>query len=178
MKKLLLLSALIITSLCVSAQGLKGTWFVGGQLSYSDVKDTKTTMILPIAGTFVSPDVAVGAGLGYQSVKVGDASADDLFIAKPLVRKYWNISGPVYLFGQIAAPMLFGDDYTNVGLEMSPGVDWVVNSWMTIETSFTIFGFNYEKSGDNKDWSIGMKPMNTLTDRKVGDLMVGVKFLF
>jgi len=178
MKKLLLLSALIITSLCAHAQGLKGTWFLGGQVSHSDVKDLKSTMILPIVGTFISPDVAIGAGLGYWRTKDGDADAIDRIVVKPLVRKYWNISGPVFLFGQAAAPMIFADDYTNLGLELSPGIDWVVNSWMTIETSFTIFGFNYTKDGDDKDWNVGANPMNSISDRTFGDLMVGVKFLF
>lgn len=186
MKKLLLLSALIITSLCVSAQGLKGTWFVGGEVSYSKTNttigeinaDLKSTTILPVLGTFVSPDVAVGAGVGYMNTKFGDGDGDDMFVVRPLVRKYWNIAGPVFLFGQVSAPLIFGDDYTNIGIDVSPGIDFVVTKWMTIETSFAILGFNYTKVGDVKNYSFGANPMNTISDRKVGDLMVGVKFLF
>lgn len=177
MRKLLLFVVLALLSVSVNAQGLKGTWFVGGEVSYSDVKDVKSTMILPIAGTFVSPSVAVGAGLGYMSTKV-DGVTNDSFVLKPLVRKYWNITGPVYLFGQAAVPMIFGDD-TLVGLELSPGIDIVVTSWMTIETSFTIFGFSYlDKDAGGSDWSIGMNPFNSINDRTVGELAVGVKFLF
>lgn len=186
MKKLLLLSALIITSLCASAQGLKGTWFVGGEVSYSKTNttideingDLKSTMILPVVGTFVTPDVAIGAGVGYLNTKFGDGDGVDRFVVRPLVRKYWNISGPIFLFGQASAPMIFGDDFTSVGIDLSPGIDFVVTKWMTIETSLAIFGFNYTKNGDVKDWSIGANPMNTINDRKIGDLMVGVKFLF
>lgn len=190
MKKLLLLSTLIITSLCINAQGLKGTWFVGGEFSYSKINmsktvedvtvsyDRKSTMILPVLGTFISPDVAVGAGLGYISQKDGDDDAVDRFVVRPLVRKYWNISGPIFLFGQASAPMIFGDDYTNIGVDLSPGIDFVVTSWMTIETSFTIFNFNYTKEGDVKNWGVGANPFNSIADRQIGDLQVGVKFLF
>lgn len=186
MKKLLLLSALIITSLCANAQGLKGTWFVGGEVSYSktDISveagktDVKSTMILPVVGTFISPDVAIGAGIGYMNTKVGDADGVDKFVVRPLARKYWNISGPIFLFGQVSAPMIFGDDYTNIGLDLSPGIDFVVTKWLTIETSFAIFGFNYTKDGDFKNWKLGANPMNTINDRKFGDLMIGAKFLF
>lgn len=186
MKKLLLLSTLIITSLCINAQGLKGTWFVGGEFSYSKINttidkvndDLKSTMILPVVGTFITPDVAIGAGVGYINSKFGDADGVDRFVVRPLVRKYWNISGPIFLFGQASAPMIFGDDYTNIGVDLSPGIDFVVTSWMTIETSFTIFNFNYTKEGDVKNWGVGANPFNSIADRQIGDLQVGVKFLF
>lgn len=190
MKKLFIILTLALVSFGLSAQeGLKGTWFVGGQLSYGktdeEVKigdlvgkqDVKSLMLLPVVGTFVTPDIAVGAGIGYMSTERGDFK-DDYFVFKPLVRKYWNITGPIYLFGQVAAPMLFGDS-KSFALEMSPGIDFVVTKWMTIETSFSIFAFSYTKpDGGDSSWGVGMNPMNTLTDRKVGDLQVGVKFLF
>jgi hypothetical protein len=177
MKKLFLVAALALVSVCAGAQGLKGTWFAGGELSYAKVGDVKATTILPIAGTFISPDVAVGAGIGYMSVKEGGVNTD-AFVAKPLVRKYWNISGPIYLFGQVAAPLIFGDD-TSLGLQVSPGIDFVVKSWLTIETSFSIFGLNYvDYDGGGSSCSIGANPFNSISDREVGNLQVGVKFLF
>ena len=134
---------------------------------------------MPVAGTFITPDIAIGAGLGYMKTKDKGISSD-AFVFKPLVRKYWNITGPVYLFGQIAAPLVFSDDVNTYGLQVSPGIDIVVTSWMTIETSFSIFGFNYaDYDGDRgSDWSIGANPFNTIADREVGNLQVGVKFLF
>ncbi|MDL2303327.1 hypothetical protein LJC28_02915 [Dysgonomonas sp. OttesenSCG-928-D17] len=178
MKKMILVVVLATVCLFANAQdGLKGTWFAGGEISYSDVSDVKSTMVLPIAGTFVSPDVAVGLGVGYMSVKENGVT-DDAFVVKPLVRKYWNITGPLYLFGQAAAPMIFGDN-TQLGLQLSPGLDFVVTSWMTIETSFTIFGVNYiDYDGGGSDFSIGANPFNSIADREVGTLQVGVKFLF
>ncbi len=185
MKKLLLVAVLAVFSVSISAQGLQGTWFAGGEISYSDVKGTKSTMILPIVGTFVSPSVAVGIGAGYLKEEgfvnvAGESVAYDVdaFVVKPLVRKYWNISGPIFLFGQIAAPLTFSDDVNTYGLQVSPGIDFVVTSWMTIETSFSIFGVNITDADGSTDWSVGANPFNSLTDREVGQLQVGVKFLF
>lgn len=179
MKKILLIAVVLMSSLALNAQdGLKGTWFAGGEFSYADVNDVKSTMILPVAGCFITPDIALGAGLGYIESKPKIGKKSDAFVFKPLVRKYWNITGPVYLFGQVAAPMIFGDD-TTLSLQVSPGIDIVVTSWMTIETSFSIFSLthvNYDGGGD--DFSISANPFNSIADREVGDLQVGVKFLF
>ena len=194
--------ALAIVSMSMSAQGLKGTWFAGGEFSYSSNKGDDgirnlNTMVLPIAGTFVSPSVAVGAGIGYIGGKKKDGGEQigklNQFVFKPLVRKYWNISGGLFFYGQAALPLIFGSgeatsgegkyNVTNIGLELSPGFDYVINSWLTIETSFTIFsaGLNKvkPKGGDaSTNWNIGAAPFNSIDDRKVGDLQVGVKFLF
>lgn len=203
MKKLMLIVTLALVSLCVSAQdGLKGTWFVGGQLSYNQTKtgDAKVnnTMVLPIVGAFVTPDVAIGAGLGYIG---GEGYADEKdggykiksnsFVFKPLVRKYWNISGGLFFYGQAALPMIFGKtgpsgakaSTTSVGLELSPGFDYVVNSWMTIETSFRLFNLGYSrvkpKEGDaTTGFDINANPFNSIDDREIGKLQIGVKFLF
>jgi len=209
MKKLLLVAVLAVFSVCVSAQGLKGTWFAGGQLSFGSKKDNiaategsferKSTdfTVLPILGTFVSPDVAIGAGLGYISSKTKDGGEQteksNTFVIKPLVRKYWNISGGLFFFGQASLPVKFGSgetakgegkfNTTDIGLELAPGFDYVINSWMTIETSFTIFNGGYSsrkpKGGDtDSSFGLNFNPFNSIGDRTVGELQVGVKFLF
>ena len=203
MKKVLFVMALALMNLSMNAQdGLKGTWFAGGQLSYGQTKagsdKVNNTMILPIIGTFVSPDVAIGAGLGYIGGKNynEDKTAKlktNSFVFKPLVRKYWNITGGLFFYGQAALPVIIGnvkvdgaDGKTNttaIGLELSPGFDYVINSWLTIETSFTIFSMGYNrakvKGGDAATtFEINANPFNSIGDREVGALQVGVKFLF
>jgi len=208
MKKLCLLGILFLAISFANAQeGLKGTWFVGGQLAFGSDKNhidgleykTTNTTILPILGTFVSPTVAVGAGIGYMGNKTEEEGADYRkganFVIKPLVRKYWNINGGLFFFGQLAAPVMFGNKKTYPGhleaksntssahLELSPGFDYVINSWLTIETSFKIFstGFSRVKpeNGDaDTSFSFNANPFNSVGDRTVGELQVGVKFLF
>jgi len=72
-------------------------------------------MILPIVGTFVSPDVTIGLGIGNIASKTvngaGTTTAEgSTFVVKPLVRKYWNVSGGLFFYGQAALPIMMGKD--------------------------------------------------------------------
>jgi len=203
MKKILLVAAIALFGLTANAQekkeskGLEGTWWVSGQLQFGSSKDavgnkTSSTTVLPIVGTFISPDVTIGLGIGNIGSKYtpvsGTSTTGNLFVVKPLVRKYWNISGGLYFYGQAAVPMTFGKDAvktktTSVSLDLAPGFDYVINKWMTVETSFNLVSIGATTStpdGGTKSSTFGFnaQPMNTLSDRALGDLMVGVKFLF
>lgn len=202
MKKLFLLGFLALSCLFVNAQeGLQGTWFAGGAVGFGSSKDgqgdeqTKNTSfaIQPLVGTFISPNVAVGAAIGFASdkEKLGgeQVSKTTGFVIQPFARKYWNLTGNLYFFGEAALPVEFGSGegansdskitYTDFNLVLSPGFDWIVNSWFTVETKFEVFRVGYNstkpKGGKtNSDFGLyGNSHQNTL-----GDLTVGVKFLF
>lgn len=196
MKKLLLVAVLAAFSVCVSAQGLKGTWFAGGNVNlgstktYDDDGDElklDSYGVMPLVGTFVSPSVAVGGALGYDHAKSGDTKVNT-FTVMPLVRKYWNITGSLYFFGQAALPVAFGNEKYGdtkindfgVHVQLSPGFDLIVNKWFTVEASFLLVNAGYSnskpKGGDTSDsWIISG---NTIGSSSFGDLSVGVKFLF
>lgn len=202
MKKVILMAAITILGLTANAQekdkGLQGTWWVAGQVSFDSSKtgDAKTTsnMILPIVGVFITPSVTVGIGAGDISSKTVDAlgvttSNSSTFVVKPLVRKYWNITGGLFFYGQAAVPVMFGKEKiadsktTSVALEVAPGFDYVVNKWMTVETSFTILNVGSStatpKVGDKTTtFGFNANPMNSVADRSIGNLQLGVKFLF
>jgi hypothetical protein len=202
MKKLFLLAGIALMSLNVNAQekedkGLEGVWWAAGQVSFSSSKtgDAKTTsnMILPIVGTFISPSVTVAAGVGVISGKTDTGSAitseTTTIVIKPLVRKYWNISGGLFFFGQAALPVTFGKDKvadsktSSFALEVSPGFDYIVNKWLTVETSFSIFNvgsttFTPDSGDKTTTFGFNANPMNSVGDRQLGNLQVGVKFLF
>lgn len=202
MKKLFLLAGIALMSLNVNAQekenkGLEGVWWAAGQVSFSSSKtgDAKTTsnMILPIVGTFISPSVTVAAGVGVISGKTDTGSAItseiSTIVIKPLVRKYWNISGGLFFFGQAALPVTFGKDKvadsksSSFALEVSPGFDYIVNKWLTVETSFSIFNvgsttFTPDSGDKTTTFGFNANPMNSVGDRQLGNLQVGVKFLF
>lgn len=202
MKKLILLAGIALMSLNVNAQekenkGLEGVWWAAGQVSFSSSKtgDAKTTsnMILPIVGTFISPSVTVAAGVGVISGKTDTGSAitseTSTIVIKPLVRKYWNISGGLFFFGQAALPLTFGKDKvaesktSSFALEVSPGFDYIVNKWLTVETSFSIFNvgtttFTPDSGDKTTTFGFNANPMNSVGDRQLGNLQVGVKFLF
>ena len=204
MKKILLVVAIALVTLTANAQekkeskGLQGVWWVAGQVSFSSEKTgtakIDSNMILPIIGTFVSPSVTMGIGVGTISSNTvnaaGATTADaNTFVIKPLVRKYWNVSGGLFFYGQAALPILMGKDKitegktSSVALELAPGFDYVINKWMTVETSFSIFSVGSSTStpkvGDKTTtFNFNANPMNSVADRQIGNLQVGVKFLF
>ncbi|MGV9002857.1 hypothetical protein [Flavobacterium sp.] len=201
MKKLFLFAGIALLSFNAHAQeenkGLEGTWWAAGQVSFSSQKtgDAKTTsnMILPIVGKFISPSVTVGVGLGTINGKTDNGfaitSETNTIVIKPLIRKYWNISGGLFFYGQAALPIMFGKDKiadsktSSFALEVAPGFDYIVNKWLTVETSFTIFNVGTSTSTPNigeKTTTFGFNanPMNSVGDRELGNLQVGVKFLF
>jgi hypothetical protein len=203
MKKNLLV-ALVLLGLTVNAQdkkeskGLEGVWWVAGQVSFDSSKTgsvkSDSNMILPIVGTFISPDVTIGLGIGNIASKTvngaGVTTAEaSTFVVKPLVRKYWNVSGGLFFYGQAALPIMMGKDKitdgktSSFGLELAPGFDYVVNKWLTVETSFTVFNVGSSTStpkvGDKTTtFGFNANPMNSVSDRQLGNLQVGVKFLF
>lgn len=159
MKKLLLAAGIVLVSLTAQAQekseGLKGAWFATSQFGYQQTKtgDAKSTnlSVIPIVGTFVTPSVAVGAGIGMMNIKSEDATGTNantnLLVVEPLVRKYWNVAGNFYFFGQLASPFISGKEkeadtkVTQFGLAMSGGVDFFVTKHFSVEFSYDLANF-------------------------------------
>ena len=159
MKKILSLVGIVLISLTAKAQdanqGLKGAWFATSQFGYQqtktgDVKDTNLS-IIPIVGTFVTPSVAVGAGLGYINMKSGEnektIGKTDLIVIEPLARKYWNVAGSLYFFGQAALPVITGKEkesdtkINQFGLSVSGGFDYFVTKSFSVEFSYDLVNF-------------------------------------
>jgi hypothetical protein len=159
MKKILSLVGMVLIGLTAKAQdanqGLKGAWFATSQIGYQQTKtgDSKNTnvSILPVVGTFVTPSVAVGAGLGFINMKsesnTGTAAKTDLIVIEPLARKYWNVAGSLYFFGQLAAPIITGKEkesdlkINQVGLALSGGFDYFVTKSFSVEFSYDLANF-------------------------------------
>lgn len=208
MKKILTLAGIVLMGLAVNAQeanqGLKGAWFVTSQFGYQQTKtdDVKHTnlSIVPIVGTFITPSVAVGAGLGYINMKsdsdAGTAGKTDLIVIQPLARKYWNIAGSLYFFGQLATPIITGKEkesdlkINQFGLTLSGGFDYFVTKYFSVEFSYNLANFT-STTLDPKDGSkttvtnFGLAHMaNVDSAYTVGGanlttpLAVGFKFIF
>ena len=153
--KKILLAALIFAGFAANAQenkGLQGAWFATSQFGYqqtktADVKQTNMSVI-PIVGTFVTPSVAVGAGVGYINIKDEVANTNfGLVVVEPLARKYWNIAGNFYFFGQLATPIITGKEkesdlkVTQFGVSMSGGFDFFVTKNFSVEFSYDLANF-------------------------------------
>lgn len=199
MRKLFLVAfiAALFTGVSANAQGLKGVWFAGGNISIGSEKEyndagskIKTTdfTVLPLVGKFISPSVAIGGALGYSQNKVEDVK-NQTFIIQPLVRQYWNISGKLFAFGQVALPVSFGNikndgtkisDQFNMGLAFAPGLDLIVNNWLTIEASFNLLSIGYstdKPKGGSKSSDFKFNG-NFLESTSLGKVNIGVKILF
>lgn len=201
MKKLLLVGALALATVFgANAQdGLEGKWFVGGQFGYNHSKTKGTDMksdtytILPTIGTFISPDVAIGAQLGYAGGKTNGLKGNQVTIA-PLARKYWNISGGLFFFGQASLPVSFGDHQRKgwdsegeeivekeknfgVNVQLRPGFDYIINGKFSVETSFNILTLGYTNS---KYRGIKTNAFGFFANEgsSFGDLMIGFKMIF
>lgn len=137
-------------------EGLQGTWFVTSQLGYQQTKtgDLKSTnlTLLPIVGNFIKPTVAIGAAFGFANVKSEDGSTTaantNLIVIEPLVRKYWNVAGDLYFFGQLGAPILTGKEdeselkVSQFGLAASGGFDMILGKHFSVEFSYNLINFS------------------------------------
>lgn len=159
MKKIFTIMSMVLIGLTAkaqdSSQGLKGAWFATSQFGYQQTKndDNKNTnlSVIPVVGTFITPSVAVGAGVGYINIKAeiaaGTAAKTDLIVVQPLIRKYWNIAGSLYFFGQAAIPVITGKEkeselkVNQVGLSVSGGLDYFVTKNFSVEFSYDLANF-------------------------------------
>ncbi|CAF3811755.1 unnamed protein product [Rotaria sp. Silwood1] len=158
MKKMIIGATLLLSVISVNAQkkGLQGTWFATCQFGYQqtktgDAKSTNTT-VLPIIGNFISPNVAIGIAVGSTSMKSETGSTVNantgLLVVQPLVRKYWNVSGGLFFFGQLAVPFIDGKEkqselkINQVGLSASGGFDMVLGKHFTAELSYNLANFS------------------------------------
>lgn len=208
MKKILTFVSIALIGLTAKAQdasqGLKGAWFVTSQFGYQQTKtgDVKNTnlSVIPIVGTFVTPSVAIGAGLGYINMKsdLGSTTSakTDLFVIQPLARKYWNVAGSLYFFGQAVLPVITGKEkesdtkISQFGLSVSGGFDYFVTKNFSVEFSYDLANFTSTtidpKTGDKTTvTNFGLAHMaNVDSAYLVGGsnlttpLAVGFKFIF
>ncbi|MBS1572569.1 MAG: outer membrane beta-barrel protein [Bacteroidetes bacterium] len=199
MKKLLMAASIAVFGLAsAQSEGLKGVSFVTGQVEYNRTVDNNTNAsqdkfaVLPAVGTFISPTVAIGGALGYQTTisehTVGSSTAkntDGAFVVMPFARKYWSLGDKLYIFGQIDVPLAFGKvkneltgvpsttaNYSAYGVNVRPGLDYIVNSSWTFETTIGRFGYNSYKPEGGKstdDFGFGLN---------LSSVTFGVKYLF
>jgi hypothetical protein len=167
MKKVILSIALLSgVAFTSQAQTEKGKFIVGGNASYStfksdadNAKASHNFSIVPNLGYFVSDNIAIGTGIGYQSSKASAASPigkQEAFVIAPFGRHYTPIAGSFKFFGQLSVPMAFGTtkatdadlkvgdkngNSTSIGVALSPGFAFYPSSKIGIEFAFN--GISY-----------------------------------
>lgn len=177
MKKIFLAGAIAAFGFS-NAQINKGTVYLSGQVSYAHEKDNNvnskknTVIIMPTAGFFVAPNLAIGAGVGYVNTKFtkdetinGEAGVfrfnnineQSAFRIVPFVRKYWTLSEKLFFFGQLEIPVEFGrEEYETHSSFIGDFGNYAFND-NSGKTKFTTVGVNIKPGLDyflNKNWSI------------------------
>ncbi|NIF04978.1 porin family protein [Chryseobacterium sp. Tr-659] len=123
---------------------------------------------------------------------------DNVFVVAPFVRKYWSLSEKLYIFGQLQVPLEFGQEkldinndvqggdpllshsfsgknnYTNIGVNIKPGLDYFLNKNWSIEATIGEFGYNtykrdLEGAKRTNDYKFGLN---------LSSVTFGVKYVF
>ncbi|MFP3590954.1 outer membrane beta-barrel protein [Chryseobacterium sp. SIMBA_038] len=155
---------------------------VGLGVGYKNDKTTKTTTGIFPTGTVVTED----------------KDTTSAFVVAPFVRKYWTIADKLYIFGQLEVPMEFGQvkeegvsttttgstvsttsvsdkaNYTSIGVNIKPGLDYFLNKNWSIEATFGEFGYNTSKFDVD-----GAKSVNNYKfGLNLSAVTFGVKYVF
>jgi hypothetical protein len=184
---LVLLGGVVFSS---QAQTEKGKFILGGNVSYNTTKTdapgaeaSHEFSIVPNIGYFVSDNIAIGTGIGYESQKASSPSLygkTESFVVSPFGRYYVPVADKFHFFGQLSVPMAFGNtkalntelevgdktgSSTSIGVALSPGFAFYPSSRIGIE--FALNGVSYNdysiedrdgnaiKGSGNQSFSIG-----------------------
>ena len=191
MKKLVL-SLIAVTALAFStqAQTEKGNYIIGGNVELNSGKNDgapKSNInfsIVPSVGYFVTDNLAIGTGVGYQFNKyysiqpanTFSSTKQQAFVVSPFARYYKGINEQFKFFGQLSVPMSFGNtkvgdvdgnNYVkvskdnNVGVALSPGFAFFPSKKFGIEFSVNGISYNdYSRKDGNDNDNGGSKNFN------------------
>lgn len=180
---------------------LDGRWFIMGQAGFNSSHEgnVQSYSFIPQVGTFISEDIALGLGVGYKGSKtetentnnIVNTQKENLLIVKPLARKYWNVANNFFIFGELAVPFGFGKNtidnsignnttsieykYTNIGVQLAPGLDYYLSDNWSIEATFGLLGWSSVKPKDgdaSNEFNFGL---NSGVDNGV---KLGIKYTF
>ncbi|MGY0040921.1 outer membrane beta-barrel protein [Pedobacter sp. NJ-S-72] len=186
MKKLLLsLIAVSALAFTTQAQTEKGKFMLGGNVEFDSnkangaSKANTTFNIVPSVGYFVTDNLAIGTGVGFQTSKnhvdvagtvAGFTTKKQAFVVAPFARYYKGITEQFKFFSDKSVPMAFGNNKlgdndgnnyakvsksTEIGVALSPGFAFFPSKKFGIE--FSVRGINYNDITikDNNDNKIG-----------------------
>ena len=191
MKKIILLSVFLFTTLVVSAQ--KGSWYIGGVVGYSSSTskspdDFKTTTsdwaFAPEAGTFLADDIQLGIFLGISggSEKNDDEDLYKYSSVSPTLyaRKFFKITDEFSTFAGAyvnISSVSFTDysggatetfDGSGFGVRLGIGVAYALSPRFTAVGQYGLFGFqttsnklNGDDAGSDSSFDFGVNTVGS-----------------
>ncbi|WP_347065984.1 outer membrane beta-barrel protein [Flavobacterium sp. WV_118_3] len=137
----------------------KGDVFISGSVGIKSSKqgDDKSTgfEVAPKVGYFVTNNIAVGAKLGYESIKTENAIAttadENTFKVGVFGRYYTTPSSKFSLFGELGAEYWTGKDKiadvkeNTFDIAFRPGISYFVSNNFALEATVGKLGYNSAK---------------------------------
>ncbi len=185
MKKLLLTALAIVSFVSANAQDettsgfTKGDAFISGSVGFASEKtgDNKDNafIISPRIGYFISENIAIGARIGYQSLKQEEGSLENktnTFNAGAFGRYFFTPSNKFSVFAELGADYLtrnFDNGTTDTtfngfGIGGGPGVSYFIGNHFALEASWGALSYTTVKadvdgaeSTDNFELSVGLE---------------------
>lgn len=198
MKKLMLVGAVALFATANaqesnSTEGFaQGSTFITGAVGYTSESFMDETVsgftISPSVGYFVSPNIAVGAKLGYTNTKEEEGSFEattDIFTAGLFGRYYWMPQSKFSIFAELGA------DYRNItadsnvpnfteykangfGVQLAPGMNYFLNSNFALEAKIGVLGY----SSDKPDYDGAEATENFNIGLNLNDITLGLVYKF
>ena len=171
MKKLLIVGAVALFA-SMNAQETetvgfaKGNTFITGAVGFNSETEgdykNNTFTVAPSVGYFVSPNIAVGARLGFtsnkESVEVANVTFEDkenLFTAGVFGRYYWMPASRFSIFGELNAnygTTKFTEDnspaadvvtkYNGFNIGFAPGINYFLSSHFALEATVGVVNYS------------------------------------
>ncbi len=198
MKKIMLVGAVALFAAvnaqeATSTEGFaQGNTFITGAVGYTsttvDNEKVSGFTISPSVGYFVSPNVALGAKLGYTNGKSEEGSYEetlDLFTAGVFARYYWMPASKFSVFAELGADYrnTTADDNTpnstkykanGFGLQLAPGMNYFLNNNFALEAKVGILGY----SSDKPDYAGADATDNFNVGLNLNDITLGLVYKF
>ena len=197
MKKLMLVGALALfaavnAQVSTSTEGFaQGSTFITGAVGFASesVAEEKTSgfTIAPSVGYFVTPNIAIGAKLGYTSLKNEEGSYEettDLLTAGVFGRYYWMPASKFSIFAELGADYrsLTEDDNTisneyksnGFAIQLAPGMNYFLNNNFALEAKVGVLGY----SSDKPDYTGAEATDNFNIGLNLNDITLGLVYKF
>lgn len=176
----------------VSEGFAKGDVFISGALGFSSQKqgDAKVTTfeVAPSVGYFVTPNIAIGGRLGFQSVKDETEPIEEKtnsFSIGAFGRYYFTPASKFSLFGELAVdyvssktefdfPGSTDDKYDGFGVQVAPGVSYFLAKNFALEATWGVLG--YSSLENDAPGSEAQKTFNFSLDTR--DIRLGLVYKF
>ena len=197
MKKLMLVGALALfaavnAQVSTSTEGFaQGSTFITGAVGFASesIAEEKTSgfTIAPSVGYFVTPNIAIGAKLGYTSLKNEEGSYEettDLLTAGVFGRYYWMPASKFSIFAELGADYrsLTEDDNTisneyksnGFAIQLAPGMNYFLNNNFALEAKVGVLGY----SSDKPDYAGAEATDNFNIGLNLNDITLGLVYKF